>query len=74
MLGSNLTLSETAPRSFPHLPWGGFLIGGGCPALNIAPLPLLWPNCGCHGEIRAVAKAERGEQHLGGGESGRGGE
>jgi len=40
----------------------------GCPALNIAPLPLLWPNCSCHRHIRAVTKAKGGEQHLGGGE------
>lgn len=28
LLGSNPTLPEAALQSFPHLPWGGFLIGG----------------------------------------------
>lgn len=43
--------SPTFPRC-PSCQWG-------CCGVSMAPLPLPWPNCGCHSAIRAVTNAER---------------
>lgn len=58
-------LVQNSSAKFPPTFLGWLSHQWGCPALNIAHLPLLWPNCRCHSEIRAVAKAERGSRSSG---------
>lgn len=57
-MGSIPTLFRIVPQEqFPHLPW--VPLPWGCCNVSMAPLPLPWPNCGCHSAVRAVTNAER---------------